>query len=497
MADPLLLGVDVGTTSVKAAAYDLAGRERGRGVVGYRTRRPRPGWVEQDAETWWAATAEAISQVGAVAPLREVAAVGVCSQVNTHVLVDERGRPLHPAITWQDQRCAAVASALDATLSDARRDELWGGPFRVDPSFALSRVAWLRDEAPEVLAAGRWLLQPKDLVNLRLTGEVGADPISAVGLVGRDGAYGDGILELVPEAAGLLAPLREPAEVLGTVLATETGLPATARVVTCTMDAWGNLHGSGLRRVGEGMEVAGTSEILAVLSDRGPGAAGVISFQPVEGLRLHAGPTQAGGDALRWFAAARDAQLEEVLGSAAQAPPGSGGLLFLPHLAGERAPLWDSEVRAGFLGLGAEHQGEHLARAVLEGVALSARHALEAVDTAAGLVAHDLVTSGGGARSELWCQVKADVLGRRLHRARVLDTAVLGAAMLAAVGTGLMADLDAATSRMVHVDRIFAPEPEHAEVYAALYDVYRQVHPALADVHRRLAVLRGAGAGAT
>ncbi len=490
MAEPLLLGVDVGTSQVKAAAFDLAGRERGRGAVSYRTHRPRPGWVEQDPDTWWAAVREALAQVRAKAPLGDVAAMGVCGQVNTHVLADERGRALHPAITWQDQRCAEVATALDASLSDERRRELWGGPFTVDASFALARAAWLRDEAPAAFAAARWLLLPKDLVNLRLTGEVGADPISAVGLVGRQRGYGEGILALVPEAAGLLAPLRAPTEVLGGVVAEDVGLPLGLPVVTATMDAWGNLHGSGVRRAGEGMEVAGTSEILGVLAEGGPGARGVVSFPPVGGLRLHAGPTQAGGDALRWFASAQGAGLEEILARASRAPAGSDGALFLPHLAGERAPLWDPDLRGAFLGLGLDHGPEHLARAVLEGVAFSARHVLETVDVAAGVVAADLVASGGAARSDLWCQIKADALGRRLHRARVLDTGVLGAAMIAGVGAGLLADLDEAAQRMVHVDRVFAPDPEPARRLDELYAVYRSLHPALAGAHRALTAAR-------
>jgi xylulokinase len=256
------------------------------------------------------------------------------------------------------------------------------------------------------------------------------------------------------------------------------------------MDAWGNLFGSGVRR-GEGMHVAGTSEVIAVLAGpEAPGAPGVIRFPPgPDGTTLLAGPTQAGGDALRWHAAAHGMGIDEALAEAAGVVPGAGGLLFLPHLAGERAPLWDADLRGAILGLGVEHTRAHVGRAVLEGVALSARHVLDAVGAAAGGPPPALRLSGGGARSPLWCQLKADALDLPLERLRVRDTGVLGAALLGASAAGLLGDPAAEAHRLVAVERLFEPGPD-APRMAELYAAYREAQEALAPVQRTLAAVR-------
>jgi len=225
--------------------------------------------------------------------------------------------------------------------------------------------------------------------------------------------------------------------------------------------------------------VAGTSEIIGVLSDRGAGAPGVVSFPERDGLRLHAGPTQASGDALRWAAQAWSRPIDELLGIAARAPAGSAGALFLPHLAGERAPLWDPQLRGAFAGLGLEHGQEHLCRAVLEGVAFSARQLLEAIVSAAGIAPPELVLSGGGAASDLWCQIKADVLGTPLRRCAVLDTGVLGAAVLGGIAAGVIDRADGVAEDLAGHDRVFEPDVSHGERYDDGYARYRAVQKAL------------------
>ncbi|HEX7382190.1 MAG TPA: FGGY-family carbohydrate kinase, partial [Nevskiaceae bacterium] len=470
--------IDVGTTRAKGMAFDLAGKVVASGSAGYPTRHPCLGRVEQDPEDWWRAVLDVLRQLGSQAALRRVRAVGVCSQVNTHAFVDVAGTPLIPAITWQDQRCAAVAAELDASIDPQRREALWGGPFTVDASFPLVRIAWLK-RARRGLEP-RWMLLPKDYVNLRLCGAVASDPISAIGLVDADAGYSSAVIALVPGAAELLPPLRDPDEVLGQVTSRESGLPPDAVVVASTMDGWANRYGSGALDAGDGFEVAGTSEIVGVVSARNVPTAGVITFPRREGLWLHAGPTQAGGDALRWYAEARGTDIDAVLGEAARAAPGSDRLLFLPHLMGERAPLWDSNARGVFFGLSLDHGAPQLARSVLEGVAYSARQLLGACEDAAGLRTERLALSGGAARSDLWCQIKADVLDRELVRLRVLDSGVLGAALFAGAGAGLMADVHEAARRMIHPERAFTPKPGVRRMYDDLYGIYCDLYERLA-----------------
>lgn len=492
MGDALLIGFDVGTTAAKGGVFDTTGNQLASGSASYDISRPQQGWAEQDPDQWWHAVLRVLRELGREVDLQRVAAIGVCGQVNTHIFVDERGQALGPAILWQDQRCAQVAAQLDATLDDDDRMRLWGGHFPVDSSFLLSRAAWFSQHRPEEWPRVRWVLSPKDYVNLRLSGEVATDIISPIGLVGPDHEYIEGVFDLVPDARPLMPPAKPFTHLLGHVTAEDTGLPASTAVVVATMDAWGNLYGSGVLEPGLAMEVAGTSEIIAVASDHSRATAGVISFLPVDGLYVHAGPTQAGGEALRWFAEGNDVGMEEVLAEAETVEAGSRGLIFLPHLLGERAPLWNADARGVYFGLSPEHRRPHLARALLEGVAFSARHLLETIEQAADRSVYALACSGGGARSELWCQIKADVLGRELRRLRILDSGVLGAALIAGAGAGVLPDPVAAASRMVNVERTFRPNAQNHALYDELYSLYRDLYRALEPAYRQLSKLREA-----
>ena len=480
----VLVGVDLGTTKVKGAAYDLSGQRLAHAAIGYPTQRPRPGWAEQDPSHWWLAVREVLANVQSeLKPDDHIASIGVCSQVNTHVFVAEDGTALLPAITWQDQRCVPTAETLNLRLTDADRQRIWGESFTVDASYLLARAAWVRDHEPDVWRATRWVLSPKDFINLRLTGCFASDPISSIGLTGQDGAYLSGLDDLVGGVEWRLPPLGEH---VGLLVRTAGGgeLPADVCVANGTMDAWGSIFGSGITKPGLGMQVGGTSEIIAMASDGGPGARGVVTFAPWRGLRVHAGPTQAGGDALRWAAVQLALAQAETLDLAATSEPASRGLVFLPQLQGERAPLWDPHLRAGWLGMSFEHTRADLARAVLEGVACSARHLLEAVEEAGGQQAQQLALSGGAAASDLWSQIKSDVSGRSLQRLREHDSGVLGAAMMGAMAAGIVSSLEEGVSRMVSVERVFTPDPDRRERYDELYRTYRSAQDALSEVFR-------------
>jgi len=489
-AGPILLGVDLGTTAVKAGLFDLDGHLLGQASTVYPTSRPRPGWVEQDPEAWWEAIGHVITEAMGGAGIRDVAALAICSQVNTHVFVDAGGAPVLPAIVWQDQRAAAVASEIDVRLDEAERERLWGAQSHVDGSSLLARISWCSRDRADAWEASRWVLSPKDFCNARLTGEVAGDPISSIGLVGATGQYLPEVAALVPGAAAVLPPLRPMTAVLDESRHPLGMLPPGTPVIVGTMDAWASRYGSGVVEVGQGMEVAGTSEILGLLSDAAGEPAGVVTFPPLDGRWFHAGPTQAGGDALRWWASQGGVDVDHLLTEAARAPLGSGGLVFLPHLMGERAPLWDASARGAFVGLSTDHGRADVDRAVLEGVSYSARHLLEALEVAARRPCDVVRASGGGAASNWWCQMKADVLGRPLERVEVRASGVLGAAILAGVGAGLLDDLDADAARMAVVETRFEPDILAHDRYSELYACYRSLQPALAPAWNALARFR-------
>jgi xylulokinase len=253
------------------------------------------------------------------------------------------------------------------------------------------------------------------------------------------------------------------------------------------MDAFGSIFGSGLTVPGRGMVSCGTSLVVAGSSTGVPGPAqGVVAFPPVDGTHVHAGPTQAGGDALRWWGETTGVRVEDVVREAGLAPAGSSGVVFTPHLAGERAPLWDAAVRGTFLGLASDTTRADMSRAVLEGVAMSARQVLAAVEAAAGRPLPTVRFCGGGARSDLWARIHADVLGRPVEPLAVRDAGVLGAAQLGAVAAGTFPDIGAASEATVRPVRVVEPDPRATEVLEPLFEVYTDSYTALRDVHERL-----------
>lgn len=492
MAGDLILGVDVGTTSVKAGVLDECGAPHYHFAARYPTFRPAPGHVEQDPEAWVALVEEAIAGLAARGLAGRIAAIGLCSQVNTHVFLDRAGTPLMPAILWQDGRAAAEAAELDASLTPAQKIAWWGAPMPIDASHVLARMLWVSRHRPQIWERTHRVVLPKDYCVFRLTGVLASDPISNIGLV--DGAMRPigGVLALVPGAAERVAPLLALCETVGAVRA---GSPlAGTPVINATMDGWTALIGAGGARQGAGVYVSGTSEILGLTSARLNPTAGVIVFPKALGLQVHAGPTQAGGAAKSWFGAVCGLGPEAMAALVAAAPRARDTPLFLPHLQGERAPLWNADLRGVFLGLSQASTLADMARAVYEGVAFSARLVLEALEASAGGRMAELSCGGGGFGAEVWNQIRADVLGVPLHRLAFNEPGILGAVALAALGQGLYPDLDSASRALVRRDRRYDPDPARRALYDDLFALYQDTITATAPLSARLLAI-GAKSG--
>ena len=320
--------------------------------------------------------------------------IGLTSQVNTHPFVDANGAPLAPAIVWQDGRAATEAAAIDAGITEAERLRWWGAPLPVDASHALARMRWASVHEPALWARTARVLLPKDHCLRALTGELVSDPLSNIGLVDLASGYADDLLARVPEARTRLPPLADMTDVAGRV---RTDLPfAGTPVAVGTMDAWAGLFGCGVTRDGTGLYLGGTSEILGIVSGRVLPTPGVLVMPPSHGITLHVGPTQSGGASVEWFCRLFGTTPGEMSALAAAHPEDDPLPLFLPHLQGERAPLWDADARGVFLGMDASTNRAALARSVLEGVALSARWLLDALESSAG-VRLEAMNAGGGA----------------------------------------------------------------------------------------------------
>lgn len=474
-----LVGVDVGTTAVKAVLIGPDGTRLAEFSKGYPTAYPAAGWVEQAPDDWLRLVHEALVLFAGQGP---VAAICVTSQVNTHVFADAGLTPLHPAIVWQDGRAAAAGAAIDAQVSVAQKTSWLGAPIPVDSSHALARMGWMAGARPDLWARTAHVLLPRDWIVARLTGALVTDPISSVGLVTPDFVYADGLVALMQGAAARLVPLADPLSVVGTV---QDGWPlAGTPVVLGMMDAWASLFGLGVAQDGQGMYLSGTSEVLGIVSQAHAPEPGVITFPDWRGIRFHAAPTQSGGASLDWIARLTGRTLAEA--AAMAAPVAEDAPLFLPHLQGERAPIWDAASRGAFVGMTSATGPAELVSAVMEGVAFSARLAFDALERSAVTRPAVIRAGGGGFASDRWAQMRADVLGRPLIRSAGRDPGAVGAAVMAGAGIGAVPDLAQGAAALVQTDRRFDPDADAAARADRRYAIWRGLYGTLRPLNHAL-----------
>ena len=486
----LVLGLDVSTTATKAVLQDAEGAVLAVGASAYPYETPHPLWSEQDPALWWDASRVAVRAAldTAEADAAAVEAVGLTGQMHGLVALDTRDEVLRPAILWNDQRTAAECDAIREIVGRRRLIAITGNDAL--PGFTAPKLLWLRRHEPEVWAAIAHVLLPKDLVRLRLTGEHAVDRADGSGTMLFDLASRDWSTEIVGELGiqrRWLPQTFEGPTVTGTITeaaSSATGLRAGTPVIAGGGDQAAAAIGVGSVVPGVSSVSLGTSGVMFTTTER-------PTIEP-EG-RLHAfchampdrwhlmGVMLSAAGSLRWYrdALAPGVAFEELVEEAAQAPPGSDGLLFLPYLTGERTPYPDPLARGAFVGLTVHHGRAHLTRAVLEGVAFGLRDSLELM-LAAGLPhPTEIRATGGGIRSALWRQILADVLGAAIVTTTGAEGAAQGAATLAAVGAGWFDTVQDACRALVRTGET-TPPSEAAGAYTHAYARYRGLYPALA-----------------
>jgi xylulokinase len=479
MVKRLTLGIDVGTTSVKAGLIDEAGEIVAQFARSYPTVRRGLNVAEQNPDDWVRLVSEAISVFAG----HDISAIGLTSQVNTHVFVGHDGAALMPAILWQDGRASAEAIALDAQVNLAQKHAWWGAPMPIDASHATARMSWVARNHPDIWEKTNWVMLPKDYCLLHLTGEATSDPVSNIGLVDSDLNYIPQVLELVAGAAERVVPLAPICQVVGCV---KEGPLAGIPVVSGTMDAWAGLVGTGGAHDRSTMYLSGTSEIMGISSREVVPTIGAIVFPSCDGIRLHAAPTQSGGDAKVWFAHANALSLDAMTDLVASTERSHATPLFLPQLQGERAPLWDADLRAAFLGVSRQTEQQDFARAVYEGVAMAARMALETLQSSANVVSDTITCGGGGFRSSPWNQIRADVLGVELRVLAAKEPGILGAATMASIGAGHFAGFEDAYDALALFDRTYEPNAATHAYFNDLYGLYQEAIILNANLGKRL-----------
>jgi xylulokinase len=458
-----LVGLDVGTTGVKALALSEAGEVLARSEHGYPLSTPRAGWAEQDPDDWWAAAQAALAELG----WREGEPLGFSGQMHGLVALGEDGSPLRPAILWNDQRTAAECAELEELVGLERLIALTGN--RALTGFTAPKLLWLRKHEPETYGRIAHVLLPKDYVRFRLTAERATDAADASGTLLFDVArrrWSDEVLAALEIQREWLPEVGEGTAVGG------AGDQAAAAL------------GVGVHAPGAVSVVLGTSGVVfAVLPEyRADPQARVHAFcHAVPGTWHAMGVMLSAAGSLRWLREIVGGEYAELVGEAERWPPAIEGLLFQPYLAGERTPHADPDARAAFVGLEHRHDRGALTRAVLEGVAFGLRDSLEllrelGVEPALGRV------SGGGARSELWLRIVATVLGLPLERAAVEEGSAFGAALLGGVAAGVWDTAADAVAACVRPTAVVEPERAWAPAYEEAYARYRLLYPSLKEV---------------
>ena len=490
-----LLGLDLGTSSLKAVLFDRAGRVLAAAARDYPLSHPAPGWVEQDPREWWEALVGAVREVLAAAAVTP-AAVGICSQSSALVAVDEAGEPLGPAPTWLDRRAGAECDLVRATLGEDRLLQLSGN--RLDPSYILPKALWLRMHEPERFARARHFLHANGFLIHRLTGVASTDLTEGGMSLLYDMATADWspeILDRFDLPAEKLPPLTPPAQVVGEVTraaAAATGLAEGVPVVAGCMDLLAAATGAGVVEEGQSFLVIGTATVLAsVLRVPQPHADLQMHNHAVPDRWVHAANVDYGGAALSWLRgvlgqAGADLTYEQMA-CLAQATSGpAADLLFLPYMVGQRAPLWDDDCRGVFFGLQPEHTAGHLIRAVIEGNALALGRVQALQEKVHRRPVEEIHISGGQSNLPLVNQTVADVTGRPVLVMDAPEVTCHGAALLAGLGAGLYAS-PAELTAPLRVAQRYDPCPEQHERYLSRRALLAEVYSALRPSFRKLA----------
>lgn len=495
-----LLGIDIGTSACKTAIFNREGQVLSAVTKDYPVCYPHPGWAEQDPEEWWAAVCQAIKESlrqGGIDP-GEIAGVGIDGQSWSAIAVDENGRVLTNTPIWMDTRAAGICREQNEAVGADALFALSGNSLQ--PSYTTAKILWYKREMPEIYSRIHKILQSNSYIAFRLTGEMTQDLSQGYGLHCfdmRKGVWDEAMAERLGIPVRFLPPIRPCHEIIGTVTAKAAeacGLRPGTPVAAGGLDAACGTLGAGVIHPGETQEQGGQAGGMSICIDHYQADPRLIlSHHVVPGCWLLQGGTTGGGGVMRWLEKEFGAY-ERLTGKesgkssldlynelAGAVAPGSGGMVFLPYMAGERSPIWDPKAKGVYYGLDFSKSKGHFIRAAMEGVAFALRHNLDIAE-GIGAKADVLRAMGGSANSLLWTQIKADVTGKPIIVPASDTATTLGAAILAGVGTGIYRDFDEAVSLTVRTRRRHEPDPQNREIYEKNYHIYLRLYEQLKDL---------------
>lgn len=490
-----LMGIDLGTSSVKTAVFDERGRMLSLAAMPYVYDAPRPGYAEQNPELWWDAAAAAICESIRRLPgdPEDIKAVGFSGQMHGIVPLDKDGRPVRKAILHCDVRAKDTVEKLKEKFGEHRISDIVLNP--VFPGFQMVSLCWMREHEPELYGRIKTVICPKDYIRYRMTGEIGTECTDASGTLLYDmrrESWSAKLFEMLNLNPGLVPfEIHSPYEAAGKILpeaARRTGLPEKTEIVYGGADQVMHSLGNGVYKPGTMMATVGTSGQVLTVS-KAPVQSrelNVHCFRHAEnhywyGLAavLHAGST------LNWFQRtfAKNQSFPDLSEMANQAEPCCDGLVFFPCMGGERTPYMDTETRGMFSGISMFHKEEHFARAMMEGVSFAVKTGIRKIEEIYGK-AETLICAGGGVKGKTWAQIQADIYGREIFVSNISEQACLGAAVAAAIGGGIYKNAEEACAAMIRQpETVICPNTEYVkkyedffqEIYVPLYSQNREI----------------------
>lgn len=503
--ESLLLGIDVGTSSVKAVLIDENGKLHATGQAEYPLHHIRPAWVEQDPEDWWSGTCKAIKE--ALSSIQNgadrILGMAVSCQAPSLLALDGSGKPLRPAMIWMDRRAEAETVQLTKLLGADQIHRITGN--RPDAFYLAARMLWLKNHEPEILKQTWKFVQVNSYINYRLTGKLTLDPSNTALLQLRDyekNEWSETLCDICGVRPSQFPEVVEAHFVQGKVTeyASEvTGLKVGTPVMAGTVDSASAALEVGVVEPGIAAEMTGTSTVVILPNDKGLTEPAFIAMpHALPGIHLLLGAMVASGGCLRWFrdqfgqtemqaaSVAKADAFDLLTEQAAGVEPGSSGVIFLPYMMGERSPLWHTNARGVFFGLSLATSKAAMVRSILEGTAFALRHNIE-IAQRAGVEVREVRSVGGCSRSNLWNQIKADVLGIPLLLPRTSVGSPFGSAVLAGMGAGVFPDIRKSLLEMVKLERRFEPILANHERYMKSYKVFRDIYEHLKNDFDHLA----------
>lgn len=481
-----LLGIDLGTSSLKAMLLDTDSGESVSAMQEYEVEIPQTGWAEQHPDVWWNATLSVLSELKASYPaqFKAISGIGLSGQMHGLVCLDNTGTPVCPAILWLDQRSAPQLARLTpqqhASIAAHTQNSIFAGS-------AFASLLWMQEERPDLLARTHTILLPKDYIRFRLTGTLASDYSDACGTAVFSPHKHDWAWELIDRfslSRSIFPPCFSSSELAGPVLprvASTLGFSQPPLVVYGAGDQPCQSIGNGAIR---------ENTLICNIGSGGQIAAFLQDFRYDKALRTqtycHAvtsaytilGATLNAGMSLNWFAnkVLQDSDYAALSDAATAIPAGSEGLIFLPYLTGERTPHMDPHAKGMFFGLDLGHDRRHFTRAIMEGVVFSLKDSLQ-IFQEQGIDGDTIIASGGGASSPAWLQIQADILEKEVRVCAVKEQACLGACLLAGVGIGVFPSLEEACQAHVSFQETrYTPNPLHFQAYRARFAQYQALY---------------------